>query len=148
MEIQDGAVPVGPFGERQGNQVRCLVCHDFKKKKFSEKKLYYHQLCDPEGRQALCLASTEYIRKKIRDSRKKKRQQQLRILLFRMAHRYQQQLRILLFRMAHRDRECCTPNQLFLYMMVYYSLSLYTMVYYSIGSVLVCSIGRHCDCGV
>jgi len=73
MEIQDGAVPVGPFGERQGNQVRCLVCHDFKKKKFSEKKLYYHQLCDPEGRQALCLASTtEYIRKKIRDSLAKK----------------------------------------------------------------------------
>jgi hypothetical protein len=72
MEIQDGAVPVGPFGERQGNQVRCLVCHDFKKKKFGEKKLYYHQLCDPEGRQALCLASTEYIRKKIRDSLAKK----------------------------------------------------------------------------
>jgi hypothetical protein len=67
VEIEDGVVPIGLFGERRGNEVRCLACHDFKKKKYSEKKLYYHQLHDPEGRQARCPASTEYIRKKIRD---------------------------------------------------------------------------------
>jgi len=67
VEIEDGVVPIGLFGERRGNEVRCLACHDFKKKKYSEKKLYYHQLNDPEGRQARCPASTEYIRKKIRD---------------------------------------------------------------------------------
>lgn len=67
METKDGVVPIGLFGEKKGNNVRCLACHDFKKKNYSERKLYYHQLQDPEGRQARCPASTEYIRQKIRD---------------------------------------------------------------------------------
>ncbi|KAG0519696.1 hypothetical protein BDA96_08G008900 [Sorghum bicolor] len=72
VEIKDGVVPIGLFGEKKGKEVRCLACHDFKKKKYSERKLYYHQLQDPAGRQALCPASTEYIRKKIHDVLAKK----------------------------------------------------------------------------
>lgn len=68
VEIGEGEarVRVGLFGEKEvsGNGVRCLACHKVFKR-YTPAKLRFHQLRDPAGRQALCPASSEYIREKL-----------------------------------------------------------------------------------
>lgn len=62
-EVEEGYTRVGLFGERKRGSaaVRCLACHKgFRGYNIS--KLKHHLLRNPQGRQALCEASTNYIR--------------------------------------------------------------------------------------
>nr|CAB3501894.1 unnamed protein product [Digitaria exilis] len=65
VEIEERNKPVGMFGERQEKGVRCLVCHRVFRR-YNPAKLRFHQLRDPAGRQALCAASSQYVREQLR----------------------------------------------------------------------------------
>lgn len=55
---------MGLFAERKrGKKVPCVPQGV---QRYSEPKLRYHLLKDPKGKQAVCKASTEYIREEIR----------------------------------------------------------------------------------
>jgi hypothetical protein len=67
-EVEKGRTRLGLFGEKAGKWVRCLACHK-EYKGYNRSKLQSHQLRNVRGKQALCQASTAYIRQQILDAK-------------------------------------------------------------------------------